>query len=123
MSFSNIRYYKHFIDLLELKYKDNRNSLSEGEIRNLFSRGYYTIFLRCRDTLSINVTINSSHDNIIKAIPNRFTKNTLTKLKKFRKEADYEEPDFLSNNSEILSLFRNINLILSFSKEQLESIR
>ncbi len=122
MSLSSIPYFKPFISSLELKYNNN-NSLSEEEIRNLFSRAYYTIFLYCRDTLFIEPSLNDSHDNIIKAIPNIFTKNTLIRLKKFRKEADYEEPSFMSNRSNILSLFRNVDTILSFSKEQLESKR
>jgi len=123
MSFSSIPYFKPFITSLELKYQSNNNFLSEEELRNLFSRAYYTLFLYCRDTLSIIPQLNDSHDNIIKEIPNIFAKNTLRKLKKFRKDADYEENTFVSNHSKILSLFRDIKTILSFNKEQLEARR
>ena len=123
MSFSNIPYFKPFVLSLESKYQSNNNSLSEEELRNLFSRAYYTLFLYCRDTLSIDPQLNDSHDSIIKEIPNIFTRNTLRKLKKIRKNADYDENTFISNHSQILSLFRDIKKILSFTKEQLESKR
>ena len=123
MSFSSIPYFKPFVTSLELKYQSNNNFLSEEELRNLFSRAYYTLFLYCRDTLSINPQLNDSHDNIIKEIPNIFARNTLRKLKKIRKDADYEENTFVSNHSKILSLFRDIKTILSFTKEQLEAKR
>jgi len=119
MSFSSIPYFEPFITSLELKYQNT--SLSEEELRNLFSRAYYTLFLYCRDTLSITPQVYDSHDNIINKIPNTFAKNTLRKLKNIRKKADYEEDTFTSNHAIILSLFRNVKTILSFTKEQLES--
>lgn len=123
MSFSNIPYYKPFIQQLNEKYDAGSGVLTEEELRNLFSRAYYTILLHCRDTLDITTTLYSSHDTIIKSIPNVYTKRALQNLKKSRKQADYDEEDFLSNHSKIMSLFTQVDQILSFSKDQLKSKR
>jgi len=121
MSFSNIKYYQSFVTNLKTMYNNGLGSLDEEELRNLFSRGYYSIYLHARDTLNIDPELYNSHESVIRQIPNQHTKRTLQKFKKLRKNADYDEPDFIQPHSQITNLFSVVDQILNFTKEQLEA--
>jgi len=121
MSFASL-YYKPLVDILINDYCSNKSSFTEEKIRDIYSRVYYTIFLYCRDTLEIeNNDYLSSHQNVISSIPNRYTKQVLRRLQQLRVKADYHNDTFYKSYREVLSIQRDMNKILSFSKEQLKT--
>ena len=122
MSFANSLYYKPLIDTLINDYCNNQSNFTEEKIRDIYSRVYYTIFLYCRDTLEIeNNDYLSSHKHVISSIPNKYTKKVLRRLQQLRVKADYHNDAFSKSYREVISIQRDMNNILSFSKEQLKT--
>ena len=120
MQFQDVPYYKPLVDELILQFESNKTSFPQEKIRDIFSRGYYTILLHCRDSLEVSDnSFGSSHDNIINAVSNRYTKRTLRRLKNDRKNADYINNNFIKRYPDVLALKRDIEQILAFTEREL----
>lgn len=120
MSFKSVPYYKPIVDNMIEEYKKNQFSYPQEKIRNIVSRAYYTIFLHCRNELNLQSDESLSvHQNVISALNNSYSKKLLIKSLHDRKKADYHNADFSFNLALALSLQRNMNTILSYSKKDL----
>jgi len=119
MQFKHTKYYKPLVDELIIEFESKKTTFPQEKIRDIFSRGYYTILLHCRDVLNVDDCSSSSHDCIINAVCNTYTKRMLRVLKQDRVRADYKNNDFEKKYTEALSLKRNIEKILSFTEVEL----
>ena len=71
MSFKDIKYFQKYVSTSISKYNSNPQAFLESDIRSIFSRAYYTIFLHCRDELGLEYdTQLSIHAEVKKQIQN-----------------------------------------------------
>ena len=125
MSFKDIKYFKNQVESDISKYKVKPTDFCEARIRSIFSRAYYTIFLHCRDVLDLEYNNELS---IHRTVKDKITNSTINKLfhehHQTRKKMDYNNINLdLSNTGKLLrdlnSIKRDMNLILSLTKEDL----
>ncbi len=121
-SIIDIKYFKNYVDLEISNFK---TSLLDKELysRNILNRAYYTSFLHCRDLLGLSNSLSGSiHRDVIEGIKNNTVKNKLTKLLRYRKDADYKNYYLNKSITDLLDAQRTMNYILTLTKIDLDKI-
>ncbi|WP_066403108.1 hypothetical protein [Aliarcobacter cryaerophilus] len=125
MAFKDIKYFQELVISDIEEYKKNPTKFSEGRIRSIFSRAYYTIFLHCRDELNLEYNTELSvHHTVKKEILNSEINKIFHTHHQTRKEMDYNNINLDLKNtgkllSELCSIKRDMNRILLLSKNDL----
>lgn len=73
-----------------------KNTANELLLRNILSRGYYTMYLHCRDIHDVDLKMTNfnitdeSHMSIIRMISDQGIQTFVHTYKKYRERADYD---------------------------------
>lgn len=123
--FKNITYYKLFVNDLEKKIIGNNiTDIKDYQlaVRNFMSRGYYKIYLQCRDKFYNQIEIQrlatskSSHTEVINKLKSKGQYDAYDKLSQLsilRKFADYDHLNTTIvdlNHEKTLKLINDIEL-------------
>ncbi len=125
MSFKDIKYFQKYVSTSISKYNSNPQAFLESDIRSIFSRAYYTIFLHCRDELGLEYdTQLSIHAEVKKQIQNERIQKLFHSYHEKRKKMDYNNVSIDMGNigkltSELKAIERDMNYILNLNKDQL----
>ena len=125
MSFKDIKYFQNLVISDINNYQRNPKEFCEGRIRTIFSRAYYTIFLHCRDELGLEYNTELSvHSTVKKNILNSDINKIFHEHHETRRKMDYNNVSLELNNTgklvrELISIRRDMNRILSLSKNDL----
>ena len=118
--FKKIKYYKTFVNDLEKRINENQiTEIKEYQlaIRNFISRGYYRVYLECRDKFFTHIDTQnlssdkSSHSIILDRLKKKGqyeASDRLLKLSTLRKFADY---DYLNTTIVELSHGKTLEII------------
>ena len=125
MSFKDIKYFQKYVSTSISKYNSNPQAFLESDIRSIFSRAYYTIFLHCRDELGLEYdTQLSIHAEVKKQIQNERIQKLFHSYHEKRKKMDHNNVSIDMSNigkltSELKAIERDMNYILNLNKDQL----
>lgn len=93
MAFSD-RYYQEIVNTWIEDFL--QNTANELLLRNILSRGYYTMYLHCRNIHDVDLkmtgftTTDESHMSIIRMISDQGVQTLVHTYKKYRERADYD---------------------------------